>query len=124
MHSQVSAGIKALEKELDVPSIALSQLNRECEKSVNNKHPNPSQLCGSGSLEQDADVIMFIYRDEVYNEHSQHRSIAEIIFGKLRNGEVGTDDLASRLDVCRFDNLMHEVLEVVDEPRRKFKVTG
>ena len=92
---------KAIAKELDIPVIALSQLNRECEKG-NNKRPGCHHLRDSGSLEQDADVVAFLYRDEFYNEDSQHKGITEVIFGKARNFEKGTEYLGSRLDICKF----------------------
>jgi replicative DNA helicase len=101
--SEISRTLKSIAKELEVPVIAISQLNREVDKR-NNKRPWLSDLRESGAIEQDADIIMFIYRDDLYNQESESKGIAEIIIAKHRNGPVGTVKLAWLGRYTAFEN--------------------
>ena len=101
--SDISRSLKALAREINVPVIALSQLSRACETRPDHR-PIMSDLRESGAIEQDADVVMFIYRDDYYNKDTDKKNISEIIIAKQRNGPIGTVELVWLPNYTKFAN--------------------
>lgn len=113
--SDISRGIKSLARELNIPVLALSQLSRKCEERAD-KRPLLSDLRESGSIEQDSDVVLFIYRDEVYNPDSEFPNIAEIICAKHRSGPTGSFSVYFKKHLATFDNLVVKTMALGYEP--------
>ena len=103
--SEISRSLKILAKELEVPVIALSQLSRAAEQRKEDHRPMLSDLRESGAIEQDADIVIFLYRDDYYNENSEKKNVAEVILAKHRGGSTGTVELAWLGNYTKFANL-------------------
>lgn len=116
--AEASRSMKALAKELECPVVVLSQLNRNLEnRDLKNRRPRMSDLRESGAIEQDADLILFLYRHEVYDENDQRsKGVGEIIIGKQREGRLGTVYTAARLELGRFDDLSAEKIRELSQP--------
>lgn len=112
--SQQTRALKILARELNCPVICMSQLNRECERRVD-KRPLPSDLRDSGSIEQDADVILFVYRDEFYNNQTEYRGIAELLLAKVRDGETGCVYVKTDLSRYQFSDLDPQALQRIQQ---------
>lgn len=108
--SQISRGLKAIAKELDVPVLALSQLSRALEQRPD-KRPKLSDLRESGAIEQDADIVMFLYRDYVYNKETENPNLAEVIVSKHRNGPIGVVNLIWKDEYTRFFDVSKNAYE-------------
>ena len=106
--SQISRGLKGIAKDLNLPLIAVSQLSRAVEARRGDHRPQLSDLRESGSIEQDADVVMFIYREDMINPTEENSGLAELIIGKQRNGPTGSVQLAFSKQFTRFDSLYQE----------------